>query len=97
MCVAGRLPAGEAMGWGLDPEEDRAGEAAHGHSMDKGWETRRQAGGRSSERFCVTGGESLPEQWDASLLPADYRACQVVSPQVLSLLLLHCNCEYGDE
>lgn len=72
LCVAGRLPAGEAMGWGLDPEEDRAGEAAHRHSMDKGWETRRQAGGRSSERFCLTGEESLPEQWDT-----DYSAYQV--------------------
>lgn len=44
-CVLrGRLPAGEAMGCGLDPEEDRADESVHRHSMDKGWEARRQAG-----------------------------------------------------
>lgn len=52
VCVLwGRLPAGEAMGCGLDPEEDRAGEAAYRHSMDKGWETRRQAWGGNSKRF----------------------------------------------
>lgn len=79
----GGLPAGEAMGWGLDPEEDRASEVAHRHSMDKGWETRRQAGGRNSQRFCLTGEESLPKLWDARLPPADYSAC-LVEVQTLS-------------
>lgn len=44
MCCGGGCLLERPWAAGWTPEEDRADEAIHRHSMDKGWETRRQAG-----------------------------------------------------